>query len=78
MNNIKKSVYILKGKNYILSHELTDAGSVYKDLARDLMHKKIDNYKDIKRITKRKTAAAFIDITVYYNNNVKAIYTVEA
>ena len=77
---MKKTVYALnweKGK-YEITSETEDKETIYRDLARDLIHKKLENRKDIVKICRKRTAAGEIEITMYHDNYGKVVYIVEA
>lgn len=78
MNEIKKTVYVMENGKYEISNETYDQEEIYRSLACDLIYKKMENRQGITRITRKKDCAALTTITVYYNNNVKAVYTVKA
>lgn len=59
MTEVKKTVYVLRNGKYEVSNETTDKETVYTDLARDLIHKKMENYQDITRICAKRSCAAY-------------------
>lgn len=78
MDNIIKRVMYIKEKNkYIETFTQTDTAQVYEDLALDLIAKKINACSYIRSIKRRTNYDGTQQITVIYDNNAKAEYTVK-
>lgn len=73
----KKIVYTKIGKNYEKTLEITDALTVYKHLADDLISKKINACLYIRLIKRINLYNGYQKITIYYDNHVKAEYIVK-
>lgn len=75
-----KVIEVKKNGKYIPSENCTPKTSpqeIYTDLSRDLIAKKLCKCTYINSITRCNLYDGFIKITVTYNNNVRAIYTIK-
>ena len=75
---IQRSILVKVGRNYKQGMIETDPEEVYKSLSEDLIAKKINNATYIRSIKREQLYNGFENITVYYSNNVKAVYTIES
>lgn len=73
-----RKVYDGKSGKWELTNTCENAKEVYEYLSQDLIHKQLHKCKYITRITDTCLYNGFREITVYYNNKVKAIYVVKA
>lgn len=64
-------------KKWIESFKETDENKIWESLAKDLIAKKIHKAKWIKSIHDGSNYDGTRNITVYYDNNVRAIYTIK-
>ena len=79
MNQINVTFYNKESnKYYIESYSNSEPGYVYKRLAEDLISKKLNQCTYIKSIRRQNLYNGYAEITVIYDNNVKAIYTIES
>ena len=76
--NIKCVIEVKNGNKYEVTRTITDEFEVYRDLANDLIHKKINECKYITRIRKVPLYNGYDKIYVIYNNGVRRTYTVKA
>lgn len=76
MKEVKKIYDKVNGK-WILTNTIDNAIEVYQDLAHDLTAKKLRNAKYIRSIKYNCRYDNTCDITVYYDNGVKAVYIVK-
>ena len=74
---ICKRVEVKKNGKYNESFTTYDQLEVYRSLSNDLISKKICNCSYIKSIRRVNNYNGTINVTVTYNNDCKAIYTVE-
>ena len=77
MKEIKKTTYVKNGYKWVESHTTTDTLTIYDNLSRDLIAKKLHNCAYIKRISDQPNYDGTRTITVYYDNNVKNVYVIE-
>lgn len=77
MKEIKKVVEIKNGKTWEVSFILTDEKEVYESLAQDLINKKLNQCTFIKTIKRIPNYDGTQSITVNYNNDTRAVYTVK-
>jgi len=75
---IQRSILVKKGRKYTQGMIETNPAEVYKSLAEDLIAKKINNATYIRSIKRDQLYNGFENITVYYSNDVKAVYTIES
>jgi len=73
--NIK--TYIKLDGEWELSAINEDKNATYKSLAQDLIYSKLHNCTWIKKITEENKFNGFEEITVYFDNGIKSVYTVE-
>lgn len=78
MKQIQRLAQRKDGRNWVDTYTDTNEASVYEDLARDLIHKKLHGASYIRRITDTCNYDGTRDITVYYMENFRSIYTVKA
>lgn len=76
-NRIKRVMYVKEKNKYIETITQTDAAQVYEYLAHDLIAKKINACRYIKSIKRRNNYDGTQQITIIYDNNTKAEYTVK-
>lgn len=76
MKQIKLEIYVKNGKNYELSRYTLDIEGIYRALADDMINKKLLDCTYIKRIVRNPNYDGTQEISVYYDNGVKAVYTV--
>ena len=74
----QRSILIKKGKTWKQGSIHTNAADVYRSLAEDLIAKKINGASYIRSIRRQQLYNGFQEITVYYSNDVKAVYTIES
>ena len=78
MKQIQRVAQRREGKTWKITFIDTNEESVYKSLARDLIHKKLHGASYICRITDKTNYDGTRDITVTYDNGCRSIYTVKA
>ncbi len=78
MKEIRREAQKKVGKNWETTFIDNNEASVYEDLARDLIHKKLHGASYIRRIEDRCNYDGTRDITVYYMDSCRSIYTVKA
>lgn len=66
-----------EGRNWKTTYVCQTENLVNKRLLDDLIEKKLYGYSDIVRIRYKRTCVAEREITVYYNNGYRIIYTVK-
>lgn len=76
-NDISLTIYTKNGNKWEVSSTDTNPERIYKDLADDLIRKKLFGATSIKSIKHRNNYNGTREITVYYDNNVKRVYIVE-
>ena len=77
MKEIKKVVEVKNGKKWEVSTVITDELFIYESLSTDLINKKLNNCSYIKTIKRVPNYDGTQSITVVYNNDCRAIYTVK-
>ncbi len=79
MKTIIRKAEVKKGKIWIASNSspVTDPGEVYKSLASDMAAKDIGKAAYIKSIKRSNNYDGTQNYTVTYDNNVRAVYTVD-
>lgn len=77
MKEIKRIAYKKEGNNWKETFVETDQGRIYKSLAYDLRAKYIHKSSYITRIKDVPNYDGTRNITVYYDNGIKSVYTVE-
>lgn len=77
MKNIEKVVEVKNAGKWIMSHIVTDELEIYKSLSADLIAKKLNNCSYIKTVKRVCNYDGTQNITVTYNNDCRAIYTVK-
>lgn len=77
MKEIKKVVEVKNGKKWEVSTVITDTTAVYESLSCDLINKKLNNCNYIKTIKRTPNYDGTQSITVNYNNDTRAVYTVK-
>lgn len=75
-HNIQKVVEIRAGRKWEQTHAITDETEIYKSLATDLINKKIHAAAYIRNIKRTPNYDGTQRITVTYDNDCRAIYTV--
>lgn len=75
--SIQKVVEVKNGSKWEVTHTVSDVADVYKSLANDLVNKKLNKCTYIKSIKRTPLYNGFDEICVVYDNEVRAIYTVE-
>ena len=76
MQNEKIQVLYYEKGNFSPSWKSEDVAKVYKDLAEELINKKINACTYIKSIRREQLYNGFINITVLYDHGGKRIYTI--
>lgn len=76
MRTIQKIVEIKEGRNWAASYTETNEAEIYKSLATDLINKKIHAAAYIKSIKRVPNYDGTQKITVTYDNDCRAVYTV--
>ena len=77
MKEIKRVMYLKNGKNWKEGTTTTDQAEIYRSLANDMKAKFLHKCKYITRIADQCNYDGTRNITVYYDNNCKSVYTVE-
>ncbi|MCR4671956.1 MAG: hypothetical protein K5637_01800 [Lachnospiraceae bacterium] len=78
MKDIRRVVYCKQGNQWVPDQYIEDdPGEVYRKLARDMVAKKLHQCTYIKSIKDACNCDGTRDITITYDNNVRAVYTVE-
>ena len=70
-------VEVKEGRNWKEERFVTDALEVYKSLAEDMVHKKLNECTYIRSIKRTPLYNGFCKITVSYDNDVRRIYVIE-
>lgn len=78
MKDIRRVSYEKKGNTWKEVFTDTDRESVYKWLASDLTAKYINKCTYITRIKRQSNYDGTANITIWYDNNVKNVFTVES
>lgn len=76
MRNIQKIVETKSGSKWEVTYTCTDEKEVYDSLAHDLIAKKINACTYIRSIKRNNNYDGTQNITISYDNNVRAVYTV--
>ena len=76
MDKLNCTYYEKTGAGYIETWKTDDAYIIYKDLAQELISKKINSCTWIKTIKRRQLYNGFIEIAVTYDHGGKRVYTV--
>ena len=77
MSQVTKCVQVRdEGRQWREGYVSTDAVEVWKDLATDLMNKRLFHASYIRSITHRARYDGTVEITVTYDNTCRSIYTV--
>lgn len=76
MKGISRVVEVKEGKKYVESMRQTDPATVYEYLSKELIAKKINQCTYIRSIKRQNNYDGTQNITVTYDNNVRAIYTI--
>ena len=77
-NDIVNCIYEAKeGRKYVETWRTEDPARVYKDLAQEMISKKINDCKYIRSIKRTTLYNGFQRITVTYDHGGRRIYTVE-
>ena len=74
----KLTVYIKENNKYIETYATTDAETIYKRLAEELIAKKINCCKWIQSIKRVNLYNGYQKITVHETNGIKAEYIIKA
>lgn len=77
MKDVKRVTYIKRGNKWADAYIDDDPITVYKDLISCFESKFLLNSKSIGRITRSNNYDGTEDITVYYKNDVKYVFTIE-
>lgn len=77
MKKATMKTYIKESGKYVETSERTDRLYILENLSHDLISKKLHNAAYITKIIDKSGYAGERKITVYYNNDVKNVYTVE-
>jgi hypothetical protein len=73
----KQVIEIKNGKKWEVKNEITDVYNIYKNLAGDLIAKKLNACTYIKTIKRQSNYDGTQTITVTYNNDCRSVYTVK-
>ena len=73
---IKREAFKKEGRKWISTFVETNPGAVYESLASDLANKFLCKCSYIKRVKRVNNYDGTINISVYYVDDVKAVYTV--
>jgi len=76
MRQIEMTIYTKNGATWTQGRTTTDETEIYKSLAAGLLHKKIHKCSYIKSIKDACNYDGTRNVTVYYDNGVKALYTI--
>lgn len=76
MDKLNCTYYEKTSAGYNETWKTDDAYQVYKDLAQELISKKINSCTWIKTIKRRQLYNGYIEITVTYDHGGKRVYTV--
>jgi hypothetical protein len=76
-NKIKRVIELKEGRAWIEHNSTTDTQTVYECLCGDLINKKINACTYIKSIKRVNLYNGYQKITVTYNNDCRAIYTIK-
>lgn len=77
MKEIKRTVFVKEGHNWKETFSTTDQAEIYKSLSHDMEAKLICKCSYITRIKSVTNYDGTHDVTVWYDNNCKSVYTVE-
>ena len=77
MENVNVIYEAREGRGFVKEWEHSDPAEVYKDLAAELIAKKINNCKWIRSIKRRQLYNGYLEITVNYPHGGRRIYTVK-
>lgn len=77
MKEFKQVIEIKNGKTWEVSNVITNEVDIYKNLSCDLINKKLNNCSYIKTIKRTPNYDGTQSITVNYNNDTRAVYTVK-
>lgn len=78
MKQIQKVTEVKKGSKWEVHHTSTDEKTVYEDLAKALVSKKLHKCLYIKSIKDRCNYDGTRTITVNYDNGVRCIFNIES
>ena len=73
----KMEIYTKHGRKWEKTGENNDAMYIYKRVAFDLISKKINKALFVKSIKRVNLYTGYQNIIAYYENNVKAVYTIK-
>ena len=72
-----RRIYLREGNKWIFDIEYKTFKEIYGPLTNEIIAKKINNCKWIKSIRRKPLYNGYQEITVIYDNNVKAIYKIK-
>lgn len=75
-NEIIKITEVKEGNKYIETYRTTDALTVYEDLSKALIGKKLNACQYIRSIKRVPLYNGYQEIVVYYTNNVRSTFIV--